>query len=56
VRIYLGRVERMLGHDLEALHHFREVLELDPDHTEAAAEIRVIEARIARGTKSSLKR
>ena len=51
VRTYLGRMERMLGHDLEALQHFRAVLELVPDHVEAATEVRVIEARIARGTK-----
>ena len=50
-RMYLGRMERMLGHDLEALQHFYEVLANLPDHVEAAGEIRVIEARIARGTR-----
>jgi hypothetical protein len=50
-RLYLGRMERMLGHDLEALQHFRAVLEAMPDHVEAQAEVRVIEARLARGTK-----
>ncbi len=50
-RTYLGKVERMLGHDLEALYHFREVLVHDPNDEEVMAEIRVIEARIARGTK-----
>ena len=55
VRLYLGRVERMLGHDPQALHHFREVLALVPDHAEAAAEIRIIEARIARGTRQRIR-
>jgi tetratricopeptide (TPR) repeat protein len=51
-RFYLGRVERMLGRDQLALHHFREVLELVPGHAEAASEIRVLESRaLARGTK-----
>lgn len=42
----LGRVERMLGRDREALAHFRRVLELRPRHGGAAAEIRVIELRL----------
>jgi hypothetical protein len=51
-RFYLGRIERMLGRDQLALHHFREVLELVPGHPEAASEIRVIESRaLAKGTK-----
>jgi hypothetical protein len=51
-RFYLGRVERMLGRDQLALHHFREVIELVPGHAEAASEIRVLESRMmARGTK-----
>jgi hypothetical protein len=51
-RFYLGRIERMMGRDLLALHHFREVLELVPTHAEAAAEVRVLESRLfARGTK-----
>src|SRR6185503_15544181 len=50
-RFYLGRVERMLGRDQLALHHFREVLLLVPDHSEAASEIRVLESRIAKGTR-----
>jgi hypothetical protein len=48
---YLGRVERMLGRDQVALHHFREVLELVPGHAEAASEVRVLESRLAKGTK-----
>jgi tetratricopeptide (TPR) repeat protein len=51
-RFYLGRIERMLGRDQLALHHFREVLERVPGHAEAASEIRVLESRaLARGTK-----
>jgi hypothetical protein len=50
-RLYLGRVERMLGRDQLALHHFREVLQLVPNHVEAASEIRVLELRLAKGTK-----
>jgi hypothetical protein len=45
-RFYLGRVERMLGHDREALHHFHAVLLLDPNHRDACAEIRVLQARM----------
>jgi len=43
---YLGRVERMLGRDREALRYFREVVELKPRHADAKAEIRMIEARL----------
>jgi len=51
-RFYLGRVERMMGREQLALHHFREVLELMPEHAEAAAEVRVLESRLmAKGTK-----
>jgi hypothetical protein len=46
-RFLLGRVERMLGRDKEALRHFQEVLELKPNHAEAASEVRAIEARHA---------
>jgi tetratricopeptide (TPR) repeat protein len=45
-RFYLGRVERMLGRDKEALRHFHEVLDLKPNHAEAASEVRAIEARL----------
>jgi hypothetical protein len=45
-RFYLGRVERMLGRDKEALRQFQEVLELKPNHAEAASEVRAIEARL----------
>jgi len=50
-RFYLGRVERMLGRDQEALRHFREVLTACPGHADAAAEQRVLEARLASGDK-----
>ena len=43
-RFCLGRVERTLGHDRDALRHFQEVLAIDPDHAEAVAEIRALEA------------
>ena len=46
-RFYLGRVERMLGRDQDALRHFREVLEQAPGHTEAASELRVLESRLS---------
>ncbi|HSK01690.1 MAG TPA: DnaJ domain-containing protein, partial [Kofleriaceae bacterium] len=47
-RFYLGRVERMLGRVREALHHFHEVRRLEPEHADAAAEIRLLEPRTAR--------
>lgn len=50
-RFYLGRVERMLGKDEDALRHFRLVLEREPHHQEATSEVRVIEARLAAGRK-----
>jgi len=46
-RFYLGRVERMLSRDKEALRQFQEVLEVQPRHADAAAEVRAIEARMA---------
>jgi hypothetical protein len=45
-RFYLGRVERMLGRDREALRHFQIVLEEQPRNAEAAAEIRYLENRL----------
>jgi tetratricopeptide (TPR) repeat protein len=45
-RFYLGRVERMLGREREALDHFHEVLRLKPGHSEAASEARVLESRL----------
>jgi hypothetical protein len=53
-RFYLGRVERMLGRDREALRHFQEVLDLKPNHADAASEKRAIEARIAAAGKTGL--
>lgn len=49
-RFYLGRVERMLGRDREALNHFHGVLEVAGNHAEATSEIRVIESRLANPT------
>lgn len=45
-RFYLGRVERMLGRDQEALRYFREVLVAMPHHVEAGSEVRAIESRM----------
>lgn len=45
-RFYLGRVERMLGKEREALQHFQEVLRIKPNHSEAASEARVLEQRL----------
>ncbi len=46
---FLGRAERMVGMDKDALRHFHEVLNIDPKHAEAAAEVRMLEARLGRG-------
>jgi uncharacterized protein DUF4388/tetratricopeptide repeat protein len=53
-RFYLGRVERMLGRDKEALRHFQEVLDLKPNHADAASEVRAIEARMQSSGKTGL--
>jgi hypothetical protein len=53
-RFYLGRVERMLGRDKEALRHFHEVLDLKPNHADAASEVRAIESRLQTAGKSGL--
>jgi Flp pilus assembly protein TadD len=45
-RFYLGRVERMLGREREALQHFQAVLMIRPNHAEAASEARVLEQRL----------
>jgi tetratricopeptide (TPR) repeat protein len=47
-RFYLGRVERMLGRDQDALRHFRDVLSAVPNHAEASSEVRALEARLGR--------
>ena len=46
-RFLLGRVERILGKDADALRHFQEVLRRSPGHHEAASEARLIEQRLA---------
>ena len=43
---FLGRVERIVGHERDALRHFQEVLAIDPKHAEAAAEVRVLQSRL----------
>jgi tetratricopeptide (TPR) repeat protein len=45
-RFYLGRVERMLGHEREALVYFQEVLRIKPNHSEASSEVRILEQRL----------
>ncbi|CAN5892884.1 hypothetical protein BH11MYX2_BH11MYX2_16130 [soil metagenome] len=50
-KFFLGRVERMLGKDNEALRLFKEVLEIKPNHPEATSEVRVLEARLAGADK-----
>jgi hypothetical protein len=45
-RFYLGRVERILGNDREALVHFQEVLAVQPRHAEASVEVRFILQRL----------
>jgi hypothetical protein len=50
-RFYLGRVERMLGHDREAMNHFDLVLMEEPGHKEAQSEVRVLQSRMAKGSK-----
>ena len=49
--VVLGRVERMLGRDADAARHFQQALKLSPGHTDAASELRVIEARMAQPKK-----
>jgi hypothetical protein len=45
-RFYLGRVERMLGREREALQYFEEVLAIKPSHSEAASEARILKQRL----------
>lgn len=53
-RFFLGRVERMLGKDQKALELFQEVLRMSPNHAEATAEVRVLEARLGSDNKGGL--
>ena len=46
VRLLLGRLERTVGREREALRHFRAVIEREPGHAEAAAQIRELEAQL----------
>jgi curved DNA-binding protein CbpA len=50
-RFLLGRVERILGNDADALRHFQEVLRRVPGHHEAASEARLIEQRLAQPSR-----
>lgn len=45
-RYYLGRVERLLGREREALAQFQEVLRIKPNHVDASAEVRILDARL----------
>jgi curved DNA-binding protein CbpA len=45
-RFYLGRVERMLGREREALAQFYEVLAIRPNHADATSEVRILEQRL----------
>nr|HEX4318975.1 hypothetical protein [Kofleriaceae bacterium] len=46
-QLFLGRVERIIGREREALRIFREILDMHPRHTEAMSEARVLEQRLA---------
>ena len=39
---YLGMVERIMNRPEQALEHFREVFELQPNHQEAQTEVRFL--------------
>lgn len=45
--LYLGRIARLEGKDDDAIAHFTQALKMMPGHTEAASELRVLEARKA---------
>ncbi|MEZ4363791.1 MAG: DnaJ domain-containing protein [Kofleriaceae bacterium] len=51
-RFWLGRLERVLGRSPQALAHFRWVLDQDPRHAEAGAEVRVLMSRESRGPRA----
>lgn len=53
-RLYLGRMERMLGRDREALMHFQQIIEVNPKHVEAAEELRALQAKLGSGEKPGL--
>lgn len=47
-RLFLGRVERLLGNDAAAMARFREALVVSPGHSEATSELRILESRAAK--------
>jgi tetratricopeptide (TPR) repeat protein len=56
-QIFRGRVERLLGNEREALHIFREVLQFQPENTDAISEARVLEQRLEnKGSGSGVKK
>ncbi len=52
-RLFLGRVERLLGNDAAAMARFREALVVSPGHSEATSELRILESR---SSKTGIKR
>lgn len=46
VRMMLGKLERIVGREREALRHFKAVIEREPKHAEAATLIREIETQL----------
>ena len=57
LQIFRGRVERLLGNEREALHIFREVLQFQPENTDAISEARVLEQRLEnKGSGSGIKK
>lgn len=50
-RFWHGRLERTLGRSQQALVHFRWVLDQDPRHAEAGAEVRLLMSREPQGRK-----
>ena len=46
VRMMLGKLERIVGREREALRHFKAVIEREPQHAEAATLIREIETQL----------
>jgi curved DNA-binding protein CbpA len=50
---FLGRIERILGNDREALGHLKTALKLNPSHADAAAELRMVEQRLGVGGRGS---
>jgi hypothetical protein len=50
-RFLLGRLERIVGREREALRHLKAVLEREPGHAAAAAELRALEAELDKSAR-----